>query len=154
LAVLTVWAAQHIFPVAKDHRDLVDPQKFGFKMSDPVFAGHPNEFILKGSFLEFPPDGKNLWLVTSLMDRIISSGFMSLAQLLDEERCQQQGNPSGCGTSRQHRAFSSNDDSHVENQVLDSCAPQIDLVTLAGSGARSDFECDGPARFGHPVSVT
>jgi len=26
------------------------------------------------------------------------------------------------------------------------------LVALAGSGAGSDFECDRPARFGHPVS--
>jgi hypothetical protein len=59
-----------------------------------------------------------------------------------------------CGTSRQRHAFLSNDDCYVENQVLDSRAPQIDLVALAGSGARSDFERDGPARFGHPVSVT
>jgi hypothetical protein len=59
-----------------------------------------------------------------------------------------------CATSRYHRAFSSNDDRHLENQVLDSRAPQIDLIALAGSGAGSDFERDRPARFGHAVSVT
>jgi len=42
----------------------------------------------------------------------------------------------------------------MENQVLDSRAPQIDLVLLAGAGAGSDLERDRPDPFGHPVSVT
>jgi hypothetical protein len=90
----------------------------------------------------------------------LDSDLLNLDRQQRQEGKEQARNPLAterlrrCALRYPRSAFSSNDDCYVENQVLDSRAPQIDLVALAGSGARSDFERDGPARFGHPVSVT